>query len=139
MTESIRVPDHRTPGSVRASGRADEAAEAVIGHFGHRLFGLPFTHLAAVARPAQHLWPFGQPWHYWWQAHYLDCLVDAGWRELERGQHYDGGFDDSAGALGARLLRTIRRIELPHGQCGHVSLPEVVVRPGDLARSVRRT
>ncbi|EMY33171.1 glycosyl hydrolase family 76 protein [Arthrobacter crystallopoietes BAB-32] len=107
MPESVHVPDHRAAGAVRAAGRADEAAAAVIGHFGHRLFGLPFTHLGAVARPAQRLWPLGGPWHYWWQAHYLDCLVDAGRRELEREQHYDGAFGLSAGALGGRVLGTI--------------------------------
>lgn len=108
MAAEIRPPAQPSPGTIRSSGRADEAADAVIRHFGHRLFGLPFTHIGAVRRPAVGLWPFGRPWHYWWQAHYLDCLVDAGWRELERGQHYDGGFGPSAGALGARLLQTIR-------------------------------
>ncbi|WP_336716105.1 glycoside hydrolase family 76 protein [Arthrobacter sp. USHLN218] len=108
MAAEIRPPAPPSPGTTRSSGRADEAADAVIRHFGYRLFGLPFTHIGAVRRPAAGIWPFGRPWHYWWQAHFLDCLVDAGWRELERGQHYQGGVGLSAGALGARLLRTIR-------------------------------
>ncbi|MHA6525790.1 hypothetical protein [Tessaracoccus sp. G1721] len=53
--------------------RADEAARSVLTLFGGRLFGLPGTHLAATARPG----PPPRPWHYWWQAHLLDCLVDA--------------------------------------------------------------
>lgn len=52
------------------------------------------------------------PWHYWWQAHYLDCLVDAGRRELERGAtplaRFDGPGNPSAGRLASRLLRGIR-------------------------------
>lgn len=90
------------------SDRARAAAEAVDRRFGHRLLGLPGTWIAAVKRPGAALpWT---PWHYWWQAHYLDCLVDAAERELAaRG--------DSGGAAGgwppsltkaSQLLRTIR-------------------------------
>ena len=108
VAESSKLPGEHPPPPRFASGRADEAAVAVIRHFGQRLLGLPFTHLGAVARPLQSYLPLVGPWHYWWQAHYLDCLVDAGWRELERQQHYDGGFGVSAGQLGARLLRSIK-------------------------------
>ncbi|MHA7154633.1 glycoside hydrolase family 76 protein [Arthrobacter sp. TMN-50] len=67
---------------LRAAGlRAEAAAESVRSRFGYRLFGLPGTHLGAVRCPR------GRPdpaWHYWWQAHYLDALVDAALRESER-------------------------------------------------------
>jgi len=53
--------------------RADEAARSVLTLFGGPLLGLPGTHLAATARPG----PAPRLWHYWWQAHLLDCLVDA--------------------------------------------------------------
>lgn len=95
----------RPPNPPLAAGRADEAAIAVVRHFGHRILGLPFTLLGAVRRPSA---GWAGPWHYWWQAHLLDCLVDAGWRELRREQHYDGDHGPSAGRLAARLLRTIR-------------------------------
>ncbi|MEV7647057.1 glycoside hydrolase family 76 protein [Arthrobacter sp. NPDC089319] len=95
----------RPPNPTLAAGRADEAAIAVVRHFGHRLLGLPFTLLGAVRRPSP---GWTGPWHYWWQAHFLDCLVDAGRRELRREQHYDGGNGPSAGRLAARLLRTVR-------------------------------
>ncbi|HEX2246485.1 MAG TPA: glycoside hydrolase family 76 protein [Arthrobacter sp.] len=108
VAESSKLPGEQPPPPRFASGRADEAAVAVIRHFGQRLLVLPFTHLGAVARPRPSYLPLVGPWHYWWQAHYLDCLVDTGWRELERQQHYDGGFGVSAGQLGARLLRSIR-------------------------------
>ena len=53
--------------------RADEAARSVLTLFGRRLLGLPGTHLAVTTRPG----PRPGPWHYWWQAHLLDCMVDA--------------------------------------------------------------
>ncbi|WP_245627254.1 glycoside hydrolase family 76 protein [Kribbia dieselivorans] len=59
--------------------RAAHAAQSVVRAHGGRLWRLPGTHLAAPTRPRSDA--FG-PWHYWWQAHYLDCLVDAGWRAL---------------------------------------------------------
>ncbi|NJC21153.1 putative alpha-1,6-mannanase (GH76 family) [Arthrobacter pigmenti] len=81
-----------------AGARASAAAGSVTSAFGHRLLGLPGTHLGAVRVPK----PIGGPWHYWWQAHYLDCLLDAAERE--------GNNDDGAAhrTRARRLLRTIR-------------------------------
>lgn len=86
--------------------RADDAARSVTRHFGRRLLFLPRTHLAAAVRPSRRF-P-GQPWNYWWQAHYVDCLVDAGLRELASGSRFDGGDRPSAGRLASRLVTTIR-------------------------------
>lgn len=59
--------------------RADEAARSVLETFGQRLWAIPFTHIGAVARPGlKHA-----EWHYWWQAHFIDCLIDA----THRGSH----------------------------------------------------
>jgi predicted alpha-1,6-mannanase (GH76 family) len=93
------------------SFRADEAAHAVTSLFGQRLFFLPGTHLAAVTRPSGGLRNVVRPWHYWWQAQYLDCLVDAGRRELgsegRPGTSSDGGNRPGAGKLGSRLVTGI--------------------------------
>ncbi|MDQ0260884.1 putative alpha-1,6-mannanase (GH76 family) [Sinomonas atrocyanea] len=63
--------------------RAHAAADSVNSGFGHRLLGaVPGTWIASVARPAQRVRTPWAPWHYWWQAHYLDCLVDAAQRRL---------------------------------------------------------
>ena len=83
--------------------RAAEAERSVTAHFGGRLLGLPWTHLARVEHP--HRGRADAHWNYWWQAHYLDCVVDAGLRALRQG--------DEAGAraraqCGDRLLATIR-------------------------------
>ncbi|WP_051427260.1 glycoside hydrolase family 76 protein [Arthrobacter sp. H20] len=64
----------------RAASRAGAAADSVQSRFGHRLFGLPGTHLGAVHNPRERI---GSPWHYWWQAHYLDALIDAALRESD--------------------------------------------------------
>ncbi|MFF2346526.1 glycoside hydrolase family 76 protein [Pseudarthrobacter sp. NPDC058119] len=60
-------------------------------------------------RPAASL---ALPWHYWWQAHYVDCLVDTGRRELGGGAtpaaRFDGPGRPSAGHLASRLVTGIR-------------------------------
>lgn len=62
-----------------SNARADEAARSVLAIFGARAFGMPTTLLGAVVRPGRS----SGEWHYWWQAHFVDCLVDA----LSRGSH----------------------------------------------------
>ncbi|MBT2553328.1 glycosyl hydrolase [Arthrobacter sp. ISL-5] len=92
--------------------RANAAARSVTGLFGQRLFFLPGTHIAAIIRPSGRLKNLARPWHYWWQAHYLDCLVDTGRRELgTAGQppaKFDGERRPSAGRLASRLVTGIR-------------------------------
>lgn len=83
--------------------RAAEAETSVTGLFAGRLLGLPWTHLARVEHP-----PRGRAdahWNYWWQAHYLDCLVDAGLRALRLGDTEDA---QQRAHRGDRLLATIR-------------------------------
>ncbi|MCO4254837.1 glycoside hydrolase family 76 protein [Pseudarthrobacter cellobiosi] len=92
--------------------RANVAAGSVTELFGRRLLFLPGTHLAAVQWPSKHLKNLLHPWHYWWQAHYLDCLVDAGRRELGNGAtpaaRFNGPHHPSAGKLASRLVTGIR-------------------------------
>lgn len=63
--------------------RAALAARTVQELFGTRAFGLPGTWLGAVAFP--HPGPRSLQWHYWWQAHLMDALVDAARREAASG------------------------------------------------------
>lgn len=60
------------------ANRAASAEAAVTTRHLKRLWHLPGTQLAAVAWP-----PVRRTghWHYWWQAHVLDCLVDAQLRD----------------------------------------------------------
>lgn len=83
--------------------RAAEAEASVTALFAGRLLGLPRTHLARVEYP-----PRGRAdarWNYWWQAHYLDCLVDAGLRALRLG---DINGAEQRALRGDRLLATIQ-------------------------------
>lgn len=99
-------------GSNDRAARATEAARSVSAIFGHRLFFLPWTHIAAVQRPSKPVENLFRPWHYWWQAHYVDCLVDTGRRELGNGAtpaaRFDGPQRPSAGRLASRLVTGIR-------------------------------
>lgn len=92
--------------------RANVAARSVTALFGRRLLFLPGTHLAAVQWPSKHLKNLLHPWHYWWQAHYVDCLVDAGRRELGNGAtpaaRFNGPRRPGAGRLASRLVTGIR-------------------------------
>jgi predicted alpha-1,6-mannanase (GH76 family) len=69
------------------ANRAATAETAVATRHLKRLWGLPGTQLGVVAWPParNHRW-FGV-WHYWWQAHLLDCLVDAQIRDPKPERH----------------------------------------------------
>lgn len=116
-----RAPDRRptdpaAPGPAPlASGadtpdaRADEAARSVIRTFGHRLLGVPGTHLAARVYPRP---PLRDPvWNYWWQAHYLDAIVDAGLRSRRTGRPADAR---AYLRLGRQLVHTVWLRNLAH-------------------------
>ena len=61
--------------------RAVSAEAAVAGRHLKRLWALPGTQLGVVAWPAARRDRWFGAWHYWWQAHLLDCLVDAELRD----------------------------------------------------------
>ncbi|MFP3460636.1 glycoside hydrolase family 76 protein [Arthrobacter globiformis] len=106
------TPDAASAPAAAWAERADEAARSVTHLFGQRLFFLPGTHIAATARPSGRIENLRRPWHYWWQAHYLDCLVDTGLRELGKAgsppEKFDGDTRPSAGQLASRLVTGIR-------------------------------
>lgn len=61
--------------------RADAAEGAVLARHVRRLWALPGTALGVVAWPPVRRERLFFKWHYWWQAHLLDCAVDAASRE----------------------------------------------------------
>ena len=61
--------------------RAVSAEAAVAGRHLKRLWALPATQLGVVAWPPTRRDRWFGGWHYWWQAHLLDCLVDAEQRD----------------------------------------------------------
>ncbi len=56
------------------ANRAESAEAAVTARHLKSLWHLPGTQLGVVAWPPIRRAPH---WHYWWQAHLIDCLVDA--------------------------------------------------------------
>ena len=59
------------------ANRAGTAEAAITARHLRRLWGLPGTQLGVVAWPAARPHRMFGTWHYWWQAHLLDNLVDA--------------------------------------------------------------
>ncbi len=59
------------------ANRAASAEAAIAKRHLKRLWGLPGTQLGVVGWPATRKDLFFSTWHYWWQAHLLDNLVDA--------------------------------------------------------------
>ena len=60
------------------AGRAAAAERAVQTRHLCQLSGLPDVRLGRVAWPVPSFWSeLSGSWNYWWQAHLLDCLVDA--------------------------------------------------------------
>lgn len=63
------------------ANRAASSEAAITKRHLKRLWGLPGTQLGVVAWPAARKQTLFGTWHYWWQAHLLDCLVDAQLRD----------------------------------------------------------
>jgi predicted alpha-1,6-mannanase (GH76 family) len=61
--------------------RAVSAEAAIAARHLKRLWALPGTQLGVVAWPPARRDRLFGGWHYWWQAHLLDCLVDAELRD----------------------------------------------------------
>jgi predicted alpha-1,6-mannanase (GH76 family) len=59
------------------ANRAASAEAAIAKRHLKKLWALPGTQLGVVAWPAARKYRLFGTWHYWWQAHLLDNLVDA--------------------------------------------------------------
>lgn len=63
------------------SKRVDAAETAVMSRHVRRLWALPGTALGVVGWPAVRRERLFGTWHYWWQAHLIDLVVDAAERD----------------------------------------------------------
>jgi predicted alpha-1,6-mannanase (GH76 family) len=77
-----------THGAEQAAGapqlwgdRAAEAEKAVLGRHLRRVWAIPGTQLGVSGWPVSFTGRLHRSWNYWWQAHLLDCLVDAQLRD----------------------------------------------------------
>jgi len=112
--------------------RAAEAERAVITRHARRALAVPGTELGVNSWPPSRLHRVFLGWNYWWQAHLLDCLVDAeirdprpdrrrrisrlsrGIRALNRGRWTNDYYDDMAW-LALALQRSDRHCGTDHG------------------------
>ena len=115
--------------------RADLAEAAINERHASRVWGIPRTNLAVVSWPPAIKDKLFVQWHYWWQAHYLDCLVDAASRRTTtkrlqlirdtmrgirvrnlRGWTHNRYYDDKAWlALAAARAGGVRKLRPPKG------------------------
>lgn len=79
--------------------RADLSETAINDRHASKVWGIPYTNLAVVAWPPTSRESMFLRWHYWWQAHYLHCLVDAYMRQPTKDRRQ-------------RIVATIRGIRL---------------------------
>jgi predicted alpha-1,6-mannanase (GH76 family) len=63
------------------ANRAASAEAAIVKRHLKRVWNLPGTQLGVVSWPPARGDRWFGTWHYWWQAHLLDCLVDAQLRD----------------------------------------------------------
>jgi predicted alpha-1,6-mannanase (GH76 family) len=63
------------------ANRAASSEAAVAQRHLKRLWALPGTQLGVVAWPSTRRDRLFGTWHFWWQAHLLDCLIDAQLRD----------------------------------------------------------
>lgn len=63
------------------ANRAASAEAAIAKRHLKKLWAVPGTQLGVVAWPSTRKYRLFGTWHYWWQAHLLDCLVDAQLRD----------------------------------------------------------
>lgn len=86
--------------------RADLAEAAIHDRHASRVWGLLRTNLAVVSWPPVLKEKAFINWHYWWQAHYLDCQVDAASRMPTKSRR-------------RRLKNTVRGIHARNGRFTH--------------------
>jgi predicted alpha-1,6-mannanase (GH76 family) len=80
MTSEVAPDGRPTDGSAPAhdwAARAALAERAVLGRHARRVWAVPGTALGVNSWPASGPHRLFLGWNYWWQAHVLDCLVDA--------------------------------------------------------------
>jgi predicted alpha-1,6-mannanase (GH76 family) len=83
---------------VEAAERAAAAQDAVLVGTVRRLWALPGTALGVNSRPPRLIHRTFLAWNYWWQAHLLDCLIDAELRAPDAGRR----------RLIRRVIRSVR-------------------------------
>lgn len=83
-----------------ARERAALTERAVLHRHSRRIWAIPGSALGVNSWPPTLRHRFFIGWNYWWQAHLLDCVIDAQLRDPQ----------DSRARLAGRLIRSIRAL-----------------------------
>ena len=142
--QDIGQTDQMAAADVDWRERAGIAERAVVRRHVRRVGGvLPGTRIGRVHWPRRAPAPL-VPWHYWWQAHLLDCLIDAQLRapdrvrakaiaafarsvRLRNGCSWLGRYYDDVAWLGLALQRGGTLV----GRSGPSALPRIMNRLHD--------
>ncbi|MEV0031571.1 glycoside hydrolase family 76 protein [Nocardia sp. NPDC050793] len=79
-TQAGTITRRVSAGPEECGKRADLAEQAIVERHVRTLWGLPQRRLGALVWPASLAEQSFGRWCYWWQAHLLDCAVDAAYR-----------------------------------------------------------
>ncbi|WP_084489376.1 glycoside hydrolase family 76 protein [Nocardia niwae] len=79
-TQAVTITRKVSVGPEEPEKRADLAEQAIVRRHLRTLWGQPRMRLGTLVWPASVLDQSFLRWCYWWQAHLLDCAVDAAYR-----------------------------------------------------------
>jgi predicted alpha-1,6-mannanase (GH76 family) len=130
-TQAAAISEKPPSGPVGLGDRADLAERAVIERHVHTLWGQSGMQLGALHWPSS---TFDQlllaRWCYWWQAHLLDCAVDAAYRARTPERI------DRVGAI-ARGIHTRNLTGWTNGYCDDMSWLVLALERADRLLGVR--
>jgi predicted alpha-1,6-mannanase (GH76 family) len=127
----VAITRKSSPGPVGLRERAELAERAVMGRYVHTLWGQPGTQLGTLHWPSSVFdqWLLAR-WCYWWQAHLLDCAVDAAHRARTSERI------DRIGAI-ARGIHTRNLTGWTNGYCDDMSWLVLALERADRLLGVR--
>ncbi|WP_405162839.1 fructose-bisphosphate aldolase [Nocardia sp. NBC_01499] len=79
-TQAVMITRKVSAGPEEPGKRADLAEQAIVQRHVRTLWGQPQMRLGTLLWPASLLDQSFMRWCYWWQAHLLDCAIDAAYR-----------------------------------------------------------
>ena len=130
-TQAVAIAEKSFPGPVGLGERADLAERAVMERHVHTLWGQPGTQLGTLHWPSSLLDQLLLArWCYWWQAHLLDCAVDAACRARTPERI------DRIGAI-ARGIHTRNLTGWTNGYCDDMSWLVLALERADRLLGVR--
>ncbi|ATZ08745.1 glycoside hydrolase family 76 protein [Corynebacterium striatum] len=124
--------------------RADLAETAINDRHAQAVWSIPRTNLAVVSWPPTSKEKLFVHWHYWWQAHYLDCLVDAALRNNTKVRR--ARIADTMRGIRLRNLSQLNKnryyddkawLALAMGRAENLKKVKVHKRLGSLQRNIR--